>query len=281
MAQATLQAATGGLIDLHDIRKNQVAVALQELLEHHHGDNLVLVPEGFELKSTEKWQAQRQRMSASFSFADLDEWAAYIEAQQLGEDQAICMIDHQRMSARATLDHGNTTTPLHGEHKAVLTLEKTPEYTALININGERQKQKQLADWIEDWAHCITGESTEAEAMDAKQLAHAVRKITIDATRSVENQVSDFGANRSALEKIEARNKDRMPAFIFFKAKPYDDLAQRTFRLRVSVIASGDEPALVLRAVGLEMEQRSMAQEFKGLVKTALNKTPVGVYVGT
>lgn len=278
--KSTLSSTPGGILDLHDIRSQQVAMAVQELLERHHGDKLLLVPEGFELQSTERFQDQRQRLAANFSFADLPEWAAYIQAQPLQENQAICMIDHESMAARATLDHGNAEKPLHGSHKATLKLEKTPEYAALLKISGDRLKQKQLAEWIEDWAHCISGESTEAEAMDAKQLAMSVRKITIDASRSSDHETSDFGSNRSTLEKIEARNKERMPAWIFFTTKPYDDLGERTFRMRVSVIASAEEPTLVLRIVGLETEQRSMAAEFKKLVKEALKEAPVSVYVG-
>lgn len=269
------------LIDLTSIRKEQVALEVQKLLEDHHDDKLLLVPEGYRLESTEKYQETKDRMRANWCFSDLGEWAGYIHDQNLPGNQAICMIDQDHMNARAVLDHGSLIAPLHGDHKAKLELEETPEYASLLQTNGDRLKQKDLAEWIEDWAHCIKGESTEAEPMDAKQLAHSVRKITVDATRTSDHETHDFGASRSALEKIEARNKERMPAFIWFTCKPYDDLAERCFKLRVSVIASNDEPLLVLRIVGLELEQRSMAQEFKKLVKEALESAPVNVYVGT
>lgn len=56
-----------------------------------------------------------------------------------------------------------------------------------------------------------------------------------------------------------------MPVAFEFRCVPFGGLAERPFKLRLSIIG-GDDPTLVLRIVQLEAQQEDMANEFRDLL---------------
>lgn len=274
---------SASLIDLDAIKKEQVALQVQAAVSVNKKFPAAVLPDGYKIIELDHLNESPNHFKDHRFFSDLDEWSRYL-ADNLSEglgDDAVCFINADNMQSTATLDRGTPSLPGHCFHKASLTLKPTPEYVALDEVNGGGNDQKKLAEWVEDWAHCITGVDTEGKAMDAKQIVHSIRNITTETTSTSDNIVGDFEQNRSVLEKVESKNKDRQTAYVEMNFKPFDDLNFYNFTLRVSNTSDKDlKPRITLRCVGLEMIKREMAQEFKNLVNMRLDKTPIKVYVG-
>lgn len=272
------------LIDLNHVEKNAFAAKLHDTLLSKSADELpkvVVVPSGYSLEHTEKFKTNRNRFSGSLETASIEEWAEYIKDQDLKEHAASCFIDGDALTAKAILDLGTIESPGHCVHKANLVLERTPEYEFLLDaLNDRKMNQKRTAELLEEWCDSISAVDEEGEDMSAKQLVQSIRKISIEKSSSKESEVSQYSENMSALEKIEAKNKERMPSMVFFKCRPTEDLMERTFNLRLSIIADGEKPVLVMRVQQLAVIKKHIAEEFKGLAKQALSETSVKTYVG-
>lgn len=271
------------LIDLEAVKKEQVALQVQDAISNSFNYPAAVLPDGYKVVELDHLSDSPNHFKDHRYFSDLDEWSRYLADnidQDDGAGDAVCFINADNMQSKATLDRGTPAIPGHCYHQASLTLKPTPEYAALDEINGGGNDQQKLAEWVEDWAHCITGVDTEGKPMDAKQIAHSFRKVTVKATATSENEAGDFNQSRSVLEKIEASNQERQTAYVEMNFKPFDDLIFYNFTLRVSITGKGGEPRITLRCVGLEMIKREMAQEFKALVNMRLDKTPIKVYVG-
>ena len=273
------------LIDLKHIEKNATGRELNEWLagvDHNISSTVVAVPEGYKLENLERFEEFRNRMRGSFKTEVMADFAEYV-TDNLSEEStsAGCFISADDLKAHCVLDLGTVDSPLHCEHKAALQLKQSPEYIAMQEINGVRKSQKDLAEWLEDWTSCLDAFDTNGESMTPLQLIASVRNITIEAVREADSTVEDFSESMTAIEKIEARNKDRQPAKVLFTCKPADELKERTFSMRISISTGGDRPTLTLRVQQLEVMKNQIADEFKCLVKESLKEAPVKTYVGT
>ncbi|MGY4876476.1 DUF2303 family protein [Vreelandella aquamarina] len=228
----------------------------------------MLVPKGYELLSLEQFDGAPARFRGTFSTESIEDYANYVNA----EDEARVFVDVDDMRATAFFDLGHPGLPGHGEHKARLKLEKTAPYAACLSANGAQFAQKELAHWIEDWHHCITGEDSNGVEMTPKQLANAVRKIEIKATSERSHEDGDWNTRRSGMDALDASTGDQTPAIIRFHCQPYDDLSHRTFEMRVSILTD-DKPRLKLRIIGLEAMQEEIAKEFKQVLERELEES--------
>lgn len=227
----------------------------------------MLVPEGYKLESLERFMDAPTRFRGKFSTESIEDYGNYVNA----EDVARVFVDIDAMRAKAFFDLGNPGLPGHAEHTATLTLQKTGAYEACLGGHGSVFAQKDLAHWIEDWHHCITGIDSNGEAMTAKQLANAVRKIEIKATSERVSEDRDWGSTRSGMDALDASTGSSTPDIIRFHCIPYECLTYRTFEMRVSIITD-DKPRLKLRIIGLESAQEEMAQEFKQVLQGELEE---------
>ncbi|EEX2604533.1 TPA: DUF2303 family protein, partial [Escherichia coli] len=158
--------------------------------------------------------------------------------------------------------------------------KKTAPFSALLSVNGERNSQKSLAEWIEDWADYLVGFDANGDAIQATKAAAAIRKITIEANQTADFEDNDFSGKRSLMESVEAKTKDIMPVAFEFKCVPFEGLKERPFKLRLSII-TGDRPVLVLRIIQLEAVQEEMANEFRDLLVEKFKDSKVETFIGT
>ena len=175
---------------------------------------------------------------------------------------------------------GTIDEPGHADNTATLKLKKTAPFSALLSVNGERNSQKSLAEWIEDWADYLVGFDANGDAIQATKAAAAVRKITIEANQTADFEDNDFSGKRSLMESVEAKTKDIMPVAFEFKCVPFEGLKERPFKLRLSII-TGDRPVLVLRIIQLEAVQEEMANEFRDLLVEKFKDSKVETFIGT
>lgn len=238
----------------------------------------VAVPEGVKVLSLESYAAGRCRFRGALSTTSIEDFARY--SKELSVVGTRCFIDAENMKAVTVLNLGTLEEPGHADNTALVQLKKTAPFSALLGINGDRNNQKELAEWIEDWADHLLGFDANGEVITAKKAAAALRKITIEASQSSDFEDNDFSGKRSLMESVEAKTKDIMPVAFEFKCVPYEGLVERPFKLRLSII-TGDRPVLVLRISQLEAVQEQIATEFRDLLVEKFQESSVQTFIGS
>lgn len=241
----------------------------------------IAIPDDFTIRSIEHYQPTRQRFRGQFNTQSLSAFTDYVAKKAKKDMNSTVFIDDQNMKARCIFDLGGTVNPLHCEHNSNLTLPRTAPYQALLEFNGRNLDQSDFAGFLEDWRHNIKCFDSAENEINVIAAIARVRKITIDSARSMESDVQNFSNSASAMEKVEARNAETLPAFIYFSCVPYAELQERTFALRISLKTGGNIPVLVARIIGFEAIEEELAGEFKGVLDTTLSKAEVASYIGT
>lgn len=239
------------------------------------GHGIVIVPDDFKVHDLENIQSQRRRARGTMTTSVVADFANYANTNR--DDGAQVFVDKDRMTATAVLNLGTVDAPGHADNLAVVALERSAAFSALLAIaNGQPRKQTDVAEFLEDWAPFVTCRNS--DVIGTGQAAAAVRNITIEAAKKVTSSEQQLGTERSAFESVQASSGDNLPTTIEFLCEPpYFGLSTRTFTLRLSVLAA-DKPAIVLRVVKLEEHQEGMAVEFAQLVREALDgEMPVAI----
>ncbi|MDU6054547.1 MAG: DUF2303 family protein [Escherichia coli] len=221
------------------------------------GADAVALPENFRIHDLEKFNLNRFRFRGALSTASIDDFTRY--SKDLADEGTRCFIDADNMRAVSVLNLGTIDEPGHADNTATLKLKKTAPFSALLSVNGERNSQKSLAEWIEDWADYLVGFDANGDAIQA---------------------TNDFSGKRSLMESVEAKTKDIMPVAFEFKCVPFEGLKERPFKLRLNII-TGDRPVLVLRIIQLEAVQEEMANEFRDLLVEKFKDSKVETFIGT
>ncbi|MEJ8326064.1 DUF2303 family protein [Kosakonia sacchari] len=238
----------------------------------------VALPNDVGVKNLESLYANRFRFRGEMKTQSIEDFVRY--SVDYAASGTRCFINADKMAAVSVFNLGTLDEPGHADNTAVLQLKRTAPFTALLSINGDRNNQKQLAEWLEDWSEYVTGFDADGQVIEAKKAAAAVRKITIDAIRSAEYEDQDFSGKRSVMESVEARSKDIMPVAFEFECVPYEGLGEYRIKLRMSILAS-DSPVLVLRITQLETYEEEMAAEFRDLLVEKFKGSAVETFIGT
>ncbi|HCT9023281.1 TPA: YfdQ family protein [Proteus mirabilis] len=239
----------------------------------------IVLPNDFKVSSLENLQEGRFRFRGEMKTTSISDFVKY-SIKNAVEDGVSCFIDADEMSAETIFNIGTIGEPGHADNTALVKLKQTAPFAALLKIDGVKYRQKELAEWLEDWRDYLMAFDSEGNVLDIKQAISAVRRITIESTRSAEHEDHDFSAKRSVLENIEARSKDVMPAAFQFTCTPYDELKERSIKLRYSVLTGGDVPTLVLRIVQLENLEEQIAQEFRNLLCDEFDESDIETFIG-
>lgn len=107
-------------------------LTLRDIIQcgEHPAEGAAIVPDGYKLESLERFQDQPNRLRGTFTARTIDQIAAYawVYCSEVG---TVLYVDDEKLSASMILDHGTPEDPLWGEHKAILSLRKTPEWEAI------------------------------------------------------------------------------------------------------------------------------------------------------
>lgn len=262
---------------IDQVRKMVIASEVNEKLVNMNRPSVVL-PDDVSLHSIEDLLAGRCRFRGAMRTTSIDDFSRY--STGFAAEGTRCFIDAGSMEAVTVLNIGTLDNPGHADNTAQIRLKKTAAYNALLDINGERKSQKELAEWLEDYADFITGFDKDGEVIQATKAAAAIRKITIEANSSADFEDNDFSGKRSVMESVEAKTKDIMPVAFEFKCVPFEGLKERPFKLRMSII-TGDRPTLVLRIVQIESVQEDIANEFRDLLVDKFKDSQVETFIGS
>jgi len=233
------------------------------------GDKAVLaLPERFKKHDLEIYLPNRRRARGLMSTLALKDFAAYAKANQ--EAGAAVFVDADDMQSVAVLNLGTPTAPGHADNWARVKLKRTAAYTALLAVaQGRPLSQTVVAEFFEDWTNNLQFFSDETE-VKAKHAIAAVRKLSIESSRKIEASEQSLSASKSAFESVQATSQDPIPTVIYFTCVPYNELAERHFVLRLSVLTGGDKPSITLRIVKQEVHEEEMANELADLTREAL-----------
>lgn len=239
----------------------------------------IVLPNEFKVSSLENLQEGRFRFRGEMKTTSISDFVKYSIKNAIDEGVS-CFIDADEMSAKTIFNIGTIGEPGHADNTALVKLKQTSPFAALLKIDGVKHRQKELAEWLEDWRDYLMAFDADGNVLDIKQAISAVRRITIESTRSAEHEDHDFSAKRSVLENVEARSKDVMPTAFQFTCTPYDELKERSIKLRYSVLTGGDVPVLVLRIVQLENLEEQIAQEFRNLLCDEFDESDIETFIG-
>ncbi|MCE9840286.1 YfdQ family protein [Proteus terrae] len=239
----------------------------------------IVLPSDFKVSSLENLQEGRFRFRGEMKTTSISDFVKY-SIKNAVEEGVSCFIDADEMSAETIFNIGTIGEPGHADNTALVKLKQTAPFSALLKIDGVKYRQKELAEWLEDWRDYLMAFDADGNVLDIKQAISAVRRITIESTRSAEHEDHDFSAKRSVLENVEAKSKDVMPAAFQFTCTPYDELTERNIKLRYSVLTGGDVPTLVLRIVQLENLEEQIAQEFRNLLCDEFDESDIETFIG-
>lgn len=242
---------------------------------------IVALPSSLTVHDLEKFMFGRARFRGTFSTGNPDAFAEYIKAQAPG---AVCFVNGDSMVANAIFDLGTVEDPKHAEHRAVLTMEKTAPFRALLARNGETHTQRLTAEWIEDWRDFIHPCNADGEDIPLVKAVSAVRSLSLEEKRAHGFEEQDFKSKRTAMEEIEAKGAhENLPVFLDFRCTPYEGLSKRSFRARLGIVSTRGEsaPSFVLRIVREEHELEQVALEFRKLLDGKFSGLEVRSYFGS
>lgn len=232
---------------------------------------VVSLPSDFKVHDLEDYLPERRRARGTMATAYVESFADYVTTH--AEDGCTVFVQDD-IKAKAVLNLGSLKAPGHADNIALLEPTKTAAYSALMAINGRKLTQRDAAEFLEDWidhVKCFSGDDAElpSNAITARAAVGALRNLTIESAKKLQSEVKNLSANMSAFESIEAKSEQPIPEFIYFRCKPYADLAERQFVLRLGVITE-DKPQIVLRIRQIEQHIEEMANELAELVTTSV-----------
>lgn len=230
------------------------------------------------LLKTEDLQAGRSRFRGNFRTSVLGAFAGYVSTNQPVDEKVPVFVEPKGASATAFLNLGDPDSPGHADWRATLSMEQTAGYAALRAQDGKTVNQKQLSDWIEDWAPFLRAQMTiDSDPVPISHAITAIRNLTIKASEETSHAITDFAARRSSMAEIEAKSANGIPSHLRFTVSPYPGFTERSIALRVSVNTGGDKPTLTLRIVGRELLEESIAAELVDSLSGLMEGHPITI----
>lgn len=264
----------GQVIDQRDTTIDQANHAIFSALGVGCGASpLIALPDTFSRHDVETYLPNRIRARGTMQTPYINDFVAYIAANM--ESGASVFVDADNIQAAAVLNLGTPTAPGHADQLAKLSPKRTAAYSALRNIASNPQTQRDLAEWLEDWLQNWTASAGEVTVTNGQALL-AIRNLTIEAASKAEHKEENLSASRSTFESVQATSAHTLPGVIAFKCKPYPDLAEREFKLRLAVLTNDSKPRFSLRITALDEHTEQMATEFAVQIREATeNRLPV------
>ena len=239
-----------------------------------------------QIVSLENYQKYKNCFKGDFTTNNIDNFVQYNKDQD-AEDNKQCFINPELMRATTIFDLGDKEKPGQCKHKAFLRLEKSVDYESLLELHIRHHSQKELSEFIEDWSDnitCFSSNSGELKIMENKVAIQLIRNVTIASNSNKTSEVGDYEGKQSTFESVEAKSKDGLdlPSRIEFKCKPYDDLSERFFMVRISMLTGENKPIFSFRVINLDSHSVEMAKEFQAILTSKLDdgmKTYIGDFV--
>ncbi|SEG13497.1 DUF2303 family protein [Marinobacterium lutimaris] len=258
-------------------RIGELATASAGLLPHELKDEAVLVPEYMSIRDLEKYLPNRRRFRGTMETDNIAAFCEYVK----GQSSAEVFIEAEKMRAVAFFDMGNSASPGHCEHKAVIQLRSSAPYKAIKNVDGEAMSQKSLAEWIEDWRRYLNCFDDANEDLHTQKALASVRKMTIETARKLESDQQNMGHKLSAMEQIDVKSEGAQLGGVNFTCEPYTGFQLRTFSMPLSALTGSENIRLKLRIQELDAIQEEILEEFRNKISSALTGDDFKIWMGS
>lgn len=248
-----------------------------------HAD-LAVQAEGVSLVNLEKYKEHRDNMRGAFATDSIKEFHSFTK-EQLAQFPAFpVFVNGPHMSAEAIIDYGDAKLPGHCRFTGRVKLEPTALYSTLLNnIHNNTFSQREFAELLEEYQAnvqvIVETEDGKANADLVKSLA-SIRNMTVERLRNTSSEENNYTRGASVLEKQQIQSAGLKPIAFTFKCKPYTDLIERTFLIRISPITRNDSVIFALKVLTLEETKEDIALEFKSLLVDGFTDTGVTTYMG-
>jgi len=227
----------------------------------------ILIPDGYKIENIEHLHARPARFRGVYRTSVIADFASYVK--QHAAEESAGFVEPEDMVARVLFDLGNAQNPGHGQHSAALQLKPTTEYAALNQARSSVFTQRELIDWLADWADNITVQSDDGGEYSIAQAIKAISKMSVSSRSEHGSEISAVGAKRSVMEEIEAKSQGAIPSGFIFTCVPYVGLYAIAASLRLSVLPGGDTLKFRLRWMRREAQEQTIAEDF---IKTLSDK---------
>lgn len=248
-----------------------------------HAD-LLAVPAGVSIKNLEQYKMNRDSMRGVFNTDSVDQFHAYCKAQTTEFPSFPVFINGPVMKAEAFIDYGSASSPGHCRFNAGIKLKATALYLTLINeIHGTTFNQRGLAELLEEYAPNVQVFIENDEGKEPVKLARGlscIRSMKSSQSIDVSSEQNNYSSSSSALEKQSINSGNDKPVAFSFTCKPYLDLKEQSFLVRMTPITKGTEIVFNLKVLMLEDLQEKMAIEFSELLSKGFDETDIDTYIG-
>lgn len=255
---------------IQQLTQAEATVAANNALQHAMGGgkSVAALHEDFKIQDLEQYLPLRNRARNEFSTPYVADFAQYVsQHRELG---CTIYVNAEEMKAKAVLNQGTPEEPGHGDNTAFAVLRKTAAYAALRTLTGRHRSQKELAEWIEEWRDHIKAQDKELAEINIGHVVSGIRSVSIEQINNSTSSVEALSAERSEMESVSAKAKGEnatIPAFLVLKTRPYKELEERTFYVRVSILTSERTPTFALSILGQEIHEEEMAEQFAEVVR--------------
>lgn len=255
---------------IHQLIKAEATNACNEAIQHalSDGQPLAALPDEFTLKDLEKFLPLRRRARNLMETRYVADFSRYVKLHR--EVGCTIYINAERMTAKAVLNQGTPGEPGHGDNAAVVQLVATAPYEALATLCASRQSQKSLAEWLEEWRDHIVPLDKDLGELNIGHVVSGIRSVSIESINSSTSTVEALSAERSEMESVAAKTHRQdavLPVYLKLTTKPFKELPERTFYVRLSIITSESKPFFALSILGMDLHQQEMADEFAHVVR--------------
>ncbi|RZG47018.1 DUF2303 family protein [Acinetobacter wuhouensis] len=241
--------------------------------------SIAIVPEGFKVISTEKFNQLRDRFRGVYATLSIQSFVEYITNRNLKGVKAFVSTTNG-LRAESIFNLGDEGEAGHADDLANLTLEKKPEFKALERADGQRFDQQDLIDWLDDWADFVSAHNSVGLIPHDKAI-RALRKVKINRGHEVDSSVHDLGYKASVTEQVGATGVDEnLPEYFIMKTESYKGLEVADLKISLRISTKDTSPTFVLRFVGKDAHEQQRAEEFIELLENQLAGN-VDFYQGT
>lgn len=231
--------------------------------------SIAIIPSDFSVHSTEKFNQHRDRFRGRFLTSIIAAFIAYVQDRSVTGVKSFISTKNG-LSAETFFNIGDEITPGHGDDTARLILEKAPEFEALIGIDGSRFSQRDLIDWLDDWADFVKPHDVNGEVTLEKAL-RAIRNVKIGRSRDVDSDVRDMGHKLSVTEAAEAEGVvEGLPTHFILSTESYKGLPIEEIKISFRISTKDDVPTFVLRFVGRDAHNQLRADQFAEILENEL-----------
>jgi len=224
------------------------------------GVNLVVLPKDYVVSDLEKHQPKPSMFRGLFRTESFKDFVAYTNSN-LNYNSRV-FVDPDKFTALAILDMGTIPEPEWGKHRAKLSLKKTAEFSAVLDMAGRNHKQLELVDFIEDFSENIIFQDGTGQAI------LAIRNMTVTAKSEKESNLGDFKSTASKYDEIEVKSKgSALPESFTFSCAPFLGFEPVVITCKLRAVTDGDKLTLTYRIMAKDRMFDTLSEEFKDLLK--------------